>query len=183
MFVVCTHPDNELEAFVDEVPPMPTETEAITQHQRDRARCKTGDLDPFGAGKKAVAQLAEIPTSSASNAAPQPATKPHATRKRRTTDSDDRMAVSSPVRRLRVADDRSVDVGDGLHRSPGTRKLVRSRDTFLEEFLRDCDQREPDKSIIQRNGPVQTHSILHELEILRQRVEAGVVYTWFGLQT
>ena len=36
MFVVCTHPDNGGKPFVDRVPPMPVEIEAIMEAQRRR---------------------------------------------------------------------------------------------------------------------------------------------------
>ena len=56
MFVVCTHPDNGEAAFIDHVPHMPQETEALMQYQRGRVREveAMGDNDimlgPFGGG-------------------------------------------------------------------------------------------------------------------------------------
>ncbi len=38
MWVVCTHPDNGAEAFLDRVPFLQAETEAMMQYQRERAR-------------------------------------------------------------------------------------------------------------------------------------------------
>ncbi len=38
MYVVCTHPDNEIDAFVDSVPRMARETEIMMEYQRARVR-------------------------------------------------------------------------------------------------------------------------------------------------
>ncbi len=38
MYVVCAHPDNGIEAFIDGVPVMPLEVEILMEHQRARAR-------------------------------------------------------------------------------------------------------------------------------------------------
>ena len=56
MYVVCTHPDNGDEAFVDKVPVMSAEVDALVEYQRSRVwenACLTyNDLlsDPFGGG-------------------------------------------------------------------------------------------------------------------------------------
>ena len=45
MFVVCVHPDNGSDAFVDEVPVLDAEIALMMQHQRDKAKDVS---DPFG---------------------------------------------------------------------------------------------------------------------------------------
>ena len=64
MFVVCVHPDNDADVFVDEVPVLDYEISLMMQHQRAKARNGSDPLGSRSTGVDGVSSKASVTASS-----------------------------------------------------------------------------------------------------------------------